>query len=110
MFEIHNSIGRYAREKQYADEFEKKLKELHIPYEREIEIKKSGNIVDFIVENKIVLEFKARPFIGKEEYYQIQRYLQTTKLSLGLLVNFRNRYLKPKRIIRIDTETKMRYK
>ena len=31
-FGVHNELGRYAREKQYADGIEKKLKERRIPY------------------------------------------------------------------------------
>lgn len=35
----------------------------------------TGNILDFIVDDKIILEFKAKPIVLKEDYYQIQRYL-----------------------------------
>ena len=109
LFEVHNILGRYCREKQYGELLEKKLKELKINYERELRISDSGNIIDFIIENKIVLELKAKPFILKDDYYQIQRYLQKLNLKLGLLVNFRSRYLKPIRIIKIETEAKHKF-
>lgn len=66
-------------------------------------ISNTGNILDFIVENKIILELKNTRILTKENYRQIQNYLQQTNIKLGLLVNFRSRYLKPIRIIRIDS-------
>lgn len=108
-FDIHNSIGRFCREKQYSDAIENKLKALKIPFQREFILKDTGNILDFIVDNKIILEIKAENSFLKENYYQIQRYLQASNLKLGLLINFRNRYLKPIRIIRIDTNIKNKY-
>ena len=57
------------------------------------------NIVDFLIEDKILLELKAKRIISKEDYYQVRRYLESLNLKLGLLVNFRDRYLKPKRIL-----------
>lgn len=108
-FEIHNSLGRYAREKQYCNALEEKLKDLQIPYIREFIIGKTGNTLDFVVDNKIILEVKAKRVILKEDYYQIQRYLQILNLKLGLLINFRNRYLKPARVIRIDTDARMKF-
>lgn len=108
-FEVHNELGRYAREKQYSDAIERKLIEANIPYKKEYNVKNTGNIIDFIIENKVILELKAKRLITKEDYYQTQRYLQTLNIKLGLLVNFRNRYLKPIRIIRIDTETKNKF-
>ena len=44
-----------------------------------------------------------------EDYYQLQRYLQISNIKLGLLVNFRNQYLKPIRVIKIDTAGKNRF-
>ena len=44
-FEVHNELGRYAREKQYGDLLEKKLKERKISHKRELRIDKTGNIV-----------------------------------------------------------------
>ena len=103
LFDVHNELGQYAREKQYGDLIEKKLKEIEMSYKREIPISDSGNILDFIINNKIVLELKAARILTKENYRQIQNYLQQTNIKLGLLVNFRNKYLKPARVIRIDS-------
>jgi len=39
----------------------------------------------------------------KTDYYQTQRYLHALNKNLALLINFRNRYLKPIRVIKIGT-------
>lgn len=108
-FAIHNELGRYSREKQYRDLLEKKFQLTNILYKKEFKINDSGNIVDFLIDNKIILELKAKPLILKEDYYQAQRYLQSSGMRLALLVNFRNRYLKPLRIVKIDTDVKNKF-
>jgi len=57
------------------------------------------NIPDFIIDNKIVVDLKNKDFITKEDYFQIQRYLQSCGKKLGLIVNFRQKRLYPKRIL-----------
>ena len=108
-FDVHNELGKYAREKQYADLVEQKLKELKVEYKREFKIGDSGNIVDFLIANRIILELKTKRVVTKEAYYQAQRYLQQAKIKLGVIVNFRSNYLKPIRVVRIDTENKSKY-
>lgn len=108
-FDVHNELGRYAREKQYCDMIEKKLKQSNLKYQREFVVTGSGNRVDFDIEEKIILEVKAKKAINKNDYYQIQRYLQSCKRKLGLLVNFRYEYIKPKRIIRIETDARLKF-
>jgi len=108
-YKIHNKLGRFCREKQYADEFEKLLIENNINYYREYHLDNlgkevMGNVVDFLIENKILIDFKAKKFLTKEDYYQMLRYLETSGLQLGLIINFRNIYLKPKRIINLKNE------
>ena len=104
-FQIHNEHGRFCKEKQYADAFEELLKKLKIRYLREVEVQKfnstspAGNKVDFLIEDRIIVDFKAKPIITKEDYIQMQRYLGGSNLELGLIVNFRNHYLKPKRVL-----------
>jgi len=72
LFKAHNQLGRYGNEKQYGDLIEKYLKDFKI---------------------------KSRRIITKEDYYQVRRYLDALKLKLGIIVNFRNLYLRPKRIL-----------
>lgn len=108
-FEVHNELGKFSREKQYCDLIESKLKDKKIPYKREYIVGKTGNRVDFLVNGEIVLEAKTKYFVTKDDYYQTQRYLQALNIKLGLLVNFRNSYIRPKRIIRIDTDVKKKF-
>jgi GxxExxY protein len=108
-FDVHNEIGRFAREKQYGDVLENKFKNKKIDYKREIEIDNDGNRLDFLIEDKVILEIKAKPIFLREDFYQAQRYLQMLEKDLCLLVNFRNRYIKPKRIVRIQTSAKDRF-
>lgn len=104
LLEVKKELGQYAREKQYGDLIEKRLKESDIVYERELAVGNTGNIIDFLIDNKIVLELKAVRFLTQDNYRQIQNYLQQTQTKLGLLVNFREKFLKPARIIRIDSQ------
>jgi len=106
LFDVQNNLGRFCNERQYGDAIEKLLKDNNLIYEREKELPKlfdgeqdRRNIADFLVENKILLELKAKRIIGREEYYQVRRYLNSLNLKLGLLVNFRDKYLKPRRIL-----------
>lgn len=105
-FKTHNKLGRFRNEKQYADAIEILLKDLGIKHKREYHLPKSfdgesknRNIVDFLIEDKIILEIKSKFRITPEDYYQVLRYLISSNLELGLLVNFRRNNLVPKRIL-----------
>jgi GxxExxY protein len=101
-FKIHNILGRFAKEKQYADALENELKKANIKYRREVFLDvfgKKSNIPDFIIEDKILVEIKRKPINTKEDYQQVKRYLESTNIKLGILVNFGLEYLKPKRIL-----------
>ncbi|PJC33195.1 GxxExxY protein, partial [Candidatus Roizmanbacteria bacterium CG_4_9_14_0_2_um_filter_35_15] len=107
---VHNSLGRYCNEKQYSDAFEHLLIEKRIKYEREKYIpisfegeKQGRNKVDFIVNDRLIVELKSKRTLLKEDYYQVKRYLISFKKQLGLLVNFRDKFLKPRRILNSQT-------
>jgi len=104
LFSVHNELGFYAKEKQYGDLIEKKFKEVHLPFKREQRISDTGNILDFIIDDCIVLEKKTVRFITNENFRQIQNYLQQTGINLGILVNLKSKFIKPLRVIRLDTE------
>jgi GxxExxY protein len=106
LFKTQNFLGRYRSEKEYGDFFEKLLIENKIRYARENrfknaveEIKQARNICDFVIEDKIVVELKAVRILDNECYFQVKRYLAAGNYKLGLLVNFRQQYLSPKRVI-----------
>ncbi len=110
-FQVHNKLGRFRNEKQYADAFENLLKENKINYVREMALsgsfegeKARRNIPDFIMENKIAVDFKDKGVITKEDYFQMRRYLASVGYRLGIIVNFRQKILSPKRVL--NTELK----
>jgi len=105
-FTAHNELGPFCSEKTYADFLEQLFKNSGILYEREKAIPVSfegemprRNIPDFIIENKVVLDIKAKRLVLKEDYFQMKRYLIASNKNLGLIVNFRQKYLVPKRVL-----------
>lgn len=105
-FSIHNKLGRYRNEKQYGDALEVSLNTNKINYVREKSLPVSfegenerRNIPDFIIEDKMIIDLKAKNLILKEDYFQMKRYLISYNKELGLIINFRQKYLYPKRIL-----------
>ena len=106
LFKTHQELGYFKNEKQYSDYFEELLRKNGLKYDREYRFEdfqygqgRVRCICDFIIEDKIILEFKVKDFIDKKDYYQAQRYLSTLNLKLAVIVNFRQKRLSPKRVL-----------
>lgn len=102
LFNVHDKLGRFCREKQYCDEAEAMLKLKQIPYKREQFLNEDNNRtnkVDFLIKDLIILEIKAKTALERTDYAQVKRYLENSNLKLGILVNFHNKYIKPIRIL-----------
>ncbi len=95
IFNVRKNIGLGHKEIIYQKAIENDLLKSNINFDKE----KIINIVhdnkklgvyrpDFIIENKIILEIKALPFVGNIEKRQIWNYLKGSEYKLALLVNF----------------------
>ncbi|HLC43526.1 MAG TPA: GxxExxY protein [Patescibacteria group bacterium] len=104
-YEVYNCLGYGLKEKVYTDAFEKLLRKEGIEYRREYyySLKVRDEIVgkryfDFLIEGKLILEFK----IGGDKYFdaycQLLDYLKSTDLKLGIIVRFTKDGVKVKRI------------
>ena len=109
LFAVHNELGRYCNEKQICDRIEVYLRQKNIPYRREIVLEQSfdgemkgRNRIDFIIDEVLILEIKTVDFLTKDHYFQLRRYLQAANLKLGILVNFREKRIHPRRILNSD--------
>lgn len=105
-YQIHNQLGRYCSHKQYADAMEIIFKKNQIVYKREIDVPIDfsgeaikGNRIDFLVERLIPVDIKIQKYITKADFVQMVRYLKAANARLGIIVNFRQKILKPKRIV-----------
>jgi GxxExxY protein len=110
LFEIHNKLGTTFKEEQYKDAIADYLNRSSLRFEREKEINTSlegipikGLRVDFVIENKIILEVKNKPIITKEDLRQCLRYLKSLNLPLAILVNFKKKKLEYRRVINPQT-------
>ena len=94
-------------ERVYKDALEYEFRERGIPYEREknIQIMYKGKPLgepyraDFVCYGKIIIELKAVKTLEDAHYAQILNYLKATKMKLGILVNFHDTFIVPKRIV-----------
>ena len=73
LFKTHNELGRFKLEKQYYDLFEKYLIKNKFKFQREKDLRKifteielKGNIPDFVIEDKIIIDFKNKNLLLKK--------------------------------------------
>ena len=104
---VHRELGSGLLEAIYQEALEEEFKILKLPYIREasLEIFYKNKLlnkkyqVDFISQNKIIIELKAVSKLEKSHESQMINYLNITKMKVGLLVNFANDKLEYKRFI-----------
>src|SRR3989344_4929412 len=95
LFDVHNQLGGQFQEKHYQRAVETVLKSNKIEFDKELasdvffkEDKIGKFFLDFLIDNKIVLELKAVPKLLPIHFRQVKSYLITKNLRLGILANF----------------------
>ena len=99
-FKIYKQFGGSFKESiiNNALVIELKSKNLKVVTQQRIDVifegKKVGVYVpDLIVEDKIIIELKTKPFLTQEDQRQFWHYLKSSNYKLGLLINFGSRDL-----------------
>jgi len=105
-FEVYNELGMGFPEKIYQRSLELEFKEngLNIDREYTIPVYFKDMLVgkrrlDFVVNKKVVVEIKARPYLHDSDFIQLRNYLIMAKLEIGLLMNFGSTSVQYKRCI-----------
>ena len=106
--EVHRVLGTGFLEIFYKDALEIEFTTRGVPFGRELPcdvIYKGRHLrreyhVDFICYDAIVIEVKARSTTGPADHAQVISYLASTKLQVGLLINFGAAKLEYRRFVR----------
>ena len=95
LFAVKKQLGLGHKEAIYQKALAEELKKQNIQFTKEASInikydeKKIGQYrPDFIIENKVVVELKALPNMGKFEKQQVWHYLKGSSYEVALLANF----------------------
>ncbi len=95
IFEIYKTLGSGHKEKVYQEAFYFGLLQQGFKVDKQKRIsiyylnKKIGiYIPDLIINDKILIELKAKPNLFKQDIEQFWHYLKNSQYKLGFLVNF----------------------
>ena len=109
LYETYNELGGGYQEKHYQRALEKSFANRNInfisqaPYLIKFKEEVIGRYyMDFVIDDKIVLEIKKGDYFVKSNIKQVQNYLQATNKKLGILANFTNNGIKYIRILNIE--------
>ncbi len=109
LYEVHNKLGNLLQEKYYQRGISQTLSREKIDFEQEkpVDIKLDNTKIgqyklDFVIQNKIVLETKTTNISLNIYHHQILSYMNQLQIRIGLLANFRNPKLQLKRLILPD--------
>jgi GxxExxY protein len=99
---VHKELGPGFLERIYATALAYERQAEGIPYEREVAVVVNyrevlpidGQRIDFIVAGSVILEIKAVSRVDPIFEAKLMSYLRTTKIKVGLLMNFNELLLK----------------
>ncbi len=107
LFKVQSELGGGYQEKYYQKAVALELKNNNIDFKEQVLVDlKYGDenigryYIDFLIEDKIVLEIKANHVFYNRDVKQILAYLKSTGLALGILAGFGKYGLKFKRILK----------
>lgn len=108
LFDVWNTVGYGHKENFYQKAIAKDLKDKGIYFREQegVKVKYKDEeigiyLLDFVVENKIVLEIKKRDYFSKKDIEQLYAYLKALNLKLGIIAHFTKSGVKFKRILNI---------
>jgi GxxExxY protein len=109
LFEVSNKLGHKYEERYFQKATASFLSDAKIQFKEQVAVKLTiGNkeiakgIIDFLIEDTVILEIKRGDRFLKGNIDQVNSYLQITGLQLGILANFTSRGLQFKRILNIQ--------
>ena len=105
-FQVYNTLGGGIKEKIIERALSAELRKQSMGVGHQVRIgifyrgEKIGTYIpDLVVNEKIMIELKSKPFITQEDYKQFWGYLKGSPYELGFLVAFTPRKLIIKRFI-----------
>jgi GxxExxY protein len=105
LIEVHRELGPGFLEGIYRRAIEIEFARREIPFESEKPItlhycgKKIGrHRLDLLVDGSLVIELKTVDVLHKKHYAQVRSYLKATHSPIGLLVNFADYQVDPRRV------------
>ena len=112
LFEVYNTLGSGYQERYYQRALALALKDQNISFREQVYVplhfkdNKIGNYyLDFLIEDKIVLEIKTDERFSRKNIEQVYGYLRATGLELGILANFTKSGVKFRRILHCQEDS-----
>ena len=106
LFMVRKNLGLGHKEQIYHNALEIEFEKVGLAFDskKNISLLYDGKHIgtyqpDFIIENKVLIELKALPEIGRAQTEQVWSYLKGCGYRLALLVNFGSKDLEIKRIV-----------
>lgn len=108
-FDVYNELGAGYSEKYYQKALAESFSKNNLKFQEQINCPIVYNnkiigrkILDFLVEDKIIIEIKKGNRFSKSHIDQVLEYLRINDLKLAILINFGNEGVIFKRIINLS--------
>ncbi len=105
-YNVFNELGHGHLEKVYQKAYAKELKDAEIMFKEQAlcqviykEEIIGNNFLDFLIEDKVIIELKRSDFYSKKYIDQISNYIKVSNLKLAILINFTSNGVRIKRIV-----------
>lgn len=105
-YNVFNELGHGHLEKVYQKAYAKELKDAEITFKEQAPYQVTykeevigNNYLDFLIEDKIIIELKRSDFYSKKYIDQVSNYIKVSNLQLAILINFTSNGVRIKRIV-----------
>ncbi len=105
-YNVFNELGHGHLEKIYQKAYAKELKEAGIIFKEQVPYQViykeeiiGNNFLDFLIEEKVIIELKRSDFYSKKYIDQVSNYIKVSNLKLAILINFTSNGVRIKRIV-----------